>query len=116
MSERPRFVAAGQGGAQPNISQQILKAWLVRVPPPDQQHEICRRVASAFIWLDRVAHEHAQATRLLDHLDQALLAKAFRGDLVPQDAADEPAAALLARIRAERAGAASPTRKRKARA
>ena len=33
-----------------------------------------------------------------------LLAKAFRGELVPQDPHDEPAAALLERIRTERAG------------
>jgi type I restriction enzyme S subunit len=37
-----------------------------------------------------------------DRLKQATLAKAFRGELVPQDPNDEPAAALLERIRAER--------------
>lgn len=36
-------------------------------------------------------------------LTQSILAKAFRGELVPQDPADEPASVLLARIRAERA-------------
>ena len=35
-------------------------------------------------------------------LRQSILKKAFAGELVPQDPADEPAAALLARIRAER--------------
>ena len=34
--------------------------------------------------------------------DQSILAKAFRGELVPQDPNDEPAAVLLDRIRAER--------------
>jgi type I restriction enzyme, S subunit len=42
------------------------------------------------------------ARKLTDHLDQAILSKAFRGELVPQDAADEPASVLLNRIRAER--------------
>jgi type I restriction enzyme, S subunit len=37
-----------------------------------------------------------------DRLDQATLAKAFRGELVPQDPNDEPAAALLERIHAEK--------------
>jgi type I restriction enzyme S subunit len=40
-------------------------------------------------------------------LRQAILKKAFAGELVPQDPTDEPAAALLARIRAERAVAAA---------
>ena len=38
----------------------------------------------------------------MDHLDQAVLAKAFRGELVPQDPNDEPASVLLERIRAVR--------------
>ena len=38
-------------------------------------------------------------------LRQSILKKAFAGELVPQDPADEPAAALLARIRAEREAA-----------
>ncbi len=39
----------------------------------------------------------------LDQLDQSILAKAFRGELVPQDPNDEPASVLLERIRTERA-------------
>ena len=42
------------------------------------------------------------------------LARAFAGELVPQDPADEPAAVLLARLRAER-GAAAPARGRRRR-
>jgi type I restriction enzyme, S subunit len=42
-----------------------------------------------------------------------LLAKAFRGELVPQDPSDEPAAVLLARIRAAREAAPAKSRQRK---
>jgi len=101
---------------QKTVSQGTLGRILVPVPSIDKQDEVVARIEAAFAWLDKVAHEHAQATRLLDHLDQALLAKAFRGELVSQDPADEPAAKLLARIRAERETAAPATRKRKARA
>ena len=38
----------------------------------------------------------------LSQLNQSILAKAFRGELVPQDPNDEPASVLLERIKAER--------------
>ena len=48
----------------------------------------------------------------LTQLDQSILAKAFRGELVPQDPRDEPASELLARIRTTReAGAATKPKK-----
>ena len=45
--------------------------------------------------------------------DEAILAKAFRGELVPQDPNDEPASVLLERIRAERAAKSVKARGRK---
>jgi len=39
---------------------------------------------------------------MLDKLSQSILAKAFRGELVLQDANDEPASLLLERIKAEK--------------
>lgn len=79
------------------------------------EHSECgaRLFETAFAEIDRLAAEAAAARRLLDRLDQAILAKAFRGELVPQDPADEPAAVLLDRIRAERAVA--PVAKRRGR-
>ena len=44
-----------------------------------------------------------QSEEELDSLDQSILAKALRGELVPQDPNDEPASVLLKRIRTERA-------------
>ena len=41
---------------------------------------------------------------ILSTSDRSILTKAFRGELVPQDPNNEPAAVLLERIRAERAG------------
>ena len=60
--------------------------------------------ASSFLaaWIDRLASEATSARKLIDHLDEAILAKAFRGELVPQDPSEEPASVLLERIRAER--------------
>lgn len=70
-----------------------------------EQEDIVRRVDHGFAWLDKIATEHARAAHLLPKLDQAILAKAFRGELVPQDPNDEPASELLERIKAEREGA-----------
>ena len=56
-----------------------------------------------------MAAEATSARKLIDHLDQAVLAKAFRGELVPQDPNDKSASVLLERIRAERQSA-SPQR------
>jgi type I restriction enzyme, S subunit len=63
---------------------------------------IIRRVEKLFKAIDSIAQDYQKARQLLDRLDQATLAKAFRGELVPQDPNDEPAAALLERIQAER--------------
>jgi type I restriction enzyme S subunit len=77
----------------------------INLPALAEQVEIVRRIDQAFAEIDRLTAEAAAARRLLDRLDQAVLAKAFRGELVPQDPADEPASVLLDQIRAERAAA-----------
>ncbi len=79
-----------------------------------EQAEIVRCIESAFGWLDRVAIDQAAVARLLPKLDAAILAKAFRGALVPQDPNDEPASVLLERIKAERATTAKKGRGRTA--
>ena len=68
---------------------------------PEQQ-EIVRRVESLFALADRIEARLAAAQRQVDTLTPSLLARAFAGQLVPQDPNDEPASALLERIRALR--------------
>lgn len=88
--------------AQKNINLEILAAVRIPVAPLEEQHEIVRRIESAFARIDRLGHEAKRALELVGRLDEAILAKAFRGELVPQEENDEPAEHLLARIRAER--------------
>ncbi|RYB98044.1 restriction endonuclease subunit S [Ciceribacter ferrooxidans] len=90
--------AAGQHG----ISGADLKRLPIPLPSLATQQGIVRRIEAAFVWIDRLASEATSARRLIDKLDQALLGKAFRGELVPQDPEDEPASVLLDRIRTER--------------
>ncbi|SDO70538.1 type I restriction enzyme, S subunit [Aureimonas jatrophae] len=80
--------------------------------PLEEQYEIVRRIETAFARIDRLATEAKRALTLVGKLDEAILAKAFRGELVPQDESDEPASVLLERIRAEQALAPKPKRGR----
>lgn len=72
-----------------------------------------RRLGHALAEIDRMTAEAAAARRLVDRLDQAVLARAFRGELVAQDPVDEPAGVLLDRIRVERTAAPKATRGRR---
>lgn len=105
--------AKTDGVSQSNISASKLKEFSFSVPTIEEQHEIVRRIETAFARIDRLAAEAKRALALLGKLDEAILAKAFRGELVPQDETDEPAEQLLARIRAERAAAPKAKRGRR---
>jgi type I restriction enzyme S subunit len=50
--------------------------------------------------VDTVEKQYKDAKARTNRLTQSILAKAFRGELVPQDDNDEPASELLARIKA----------------
>lgn len=99
-----------------NINAQQLRALIVPRPPLHQQVRLIAEIKLALARADRLEAEAARARALLDRLEAAILARAFRGELVPQDAADEPASALLERIRSERAAAPKAARGRRARA
>jgi len=86
----------------PKINQKALNAVPVPVPGAQEQEEIVRRVESLFTLADKVEEQSRAAKQRTDRLTQSILAKAFRGELVPQDPNDEPASELLKRIQAER--------------
>ncbi len=96
------------------LTQAALMALPIGVPPPAEQAEIVRRVEQLFAIADQLESKNATTRMRIDALTQSLLAKAFCGELVPQDPNDEPASVLLERIRAQRAAAPKPKRGRKA--
>ena len=77
-----------------------------------EQHEIVGRVDQLFAFADQIEARYARAQAHVDKLTRSLLAKAFRGKLVPQDPNDEPASALLARIRIGVNGAEKPSHRK----
>jgi len=86
----------------PKINQPTLISLPIELPPLEEQKEIVRRVEKMFEKIDRMEEEYQQAAKLCDRLEQATLAKAFRGELVPQDPDDEPASVLLEQVKRER--------------
>ena len=86
-----------------SISLSKLRAFPVPVIPPAEQVVLMQRLQQAFLHVDAFEAAWRAASNRLPTLDSAILAKAFRGELVPQDPTDEPASALLERIRAARA-------------
>lgn len=136
-SLREDLLGRGQGVAQQNISQKILKAWPVRLPTIAEQHRIVAKVDELMALCDQLEAARAEREAARDSFTLSTLAKlktsdpetfgeearfalanlapltarldqikqlrqtilnvAVRGKLVVQDAADEPAAALLKR-------------------
>ena len=105
---------------QPNLNLSKIKSTQIPLPPVAEQHEIVRRVDALFALADRIEGEVAGALEHVEALREAVLAKAFRGELVPTEAElarregreYEPASALLERVRAERQGNPPKTRGR----
>ncbi len=96
-----------------NLTQDRLKSLEISLWERPTQVEVVAEIKRQFVKIDRLAAEAAKAQKLLGHLDKRILAKAFAGDLVPQDPTDEPAEALLERIREARAGAGKSARGRR---
>jgi type I restriction enzyme S subunit len=90
------------GSAVPHLFQRDVKEFILEVPPIDEQTEIVRLVEQYFALADTLEKNLSNAKQRVDNLTQSILAKAFKGELVPQDKNDEPADKLLERIKAAR--------------
>lgn len=101
------------------LTQGALNSLPVFLPPEEEQAEIVRKVEQLFTYADQVEQQVKNAQARVNQLTQSILAKAFRGELTEQWRQDNPelisgensAAALLERIKAERA-AATPAKKK----
>jgi type I restriction enzyme S subunit len=97
------------GTAQQYIGIGAISSLPIRFPPLEEQHEIVRRVEALFKLGDIIEKRVALATSRTEKMTQAILAKAFRGELVPTEAelarrerrSYESASELLARIKSE---------------
>jgi len=92
---------AAYGGGKPGLNLANVRELIIGVPGVDEQSEIVRRVEDLFAFADQLELKYKVARENLDKMTRAILAKAFRGELVPQDTNDEPAEKLLELIKSE---------------
>jgi len=95
--EKEEFEVAGINATQ-------LKTLAVLLPTLTEQQEIVRRVESLFAKADQIETSYQKLKIKIEQLPQALLAKAFRGELVEQLPTDGDARELLEQIKLAKAG------------
>lgn len=83
-SQKKDFIAAGQGGAQPNISQRIVKAWPFRFPSLEEQRRIVSVLDDTLERLRRMDEEVQEMERRASVLRRVLLQSAFSGQLTKE--------------------------------
>ncbi|MDF3935514.1 restriction endonuclease subunit S [Pseudomonas citronellolis] len=113
-SGRKKLTELAYGGGKPGLNLSNIRDLAFALPCLEEQTEIVVRVEQLFAFAEQLEAKVAAAQTRIDHLTQSILAKAFRGELVPQDPNDEPASVLLERIQAQRAAAPKAKRGRKA--
>ncbi|NDJ21115.1 hypothetical protein GS682_05550 [Nostoc sp. B(2019)] len=90
------------GSTIKHFTKAAFQKYAIRLTSIEEQTEIILRIHSLFQATEIIQQQYQKAKAKLEQLNQSILAKAFRGELVPQDPDDEPASVLLERIRAER--------------
>ena len=106
LSQKQALMKIGKGGAQPNISQSILKSWPVYLPPTNEQRRIVAKIEELFSELDKGVESLKKARAQFNIYRQAVLKHAFEGKLTAKwreenkDKLEKPEQ-LLARIQQE---------------
>ena len=98
LSQRNGFIAKGGGGAQPNISKEIIVNTFIPLPPLSEQQRIVMEIEKWFALIDQVEQGKADLQNTIKQTKSKILDLAIHGKLVPQDPNDEPAIELLKRI------------------
>ena len=98
LSQRTEFIAKGGGGAQPNISKEIIVSTKIPVPPIEEQYRIVEEIKRLFEFIDLIESNKCDLQNTIKKAKSMILDLAIHGKLVPQNPNDEPASELLKRI------------------
>ena len=102
ISQKENLIKSSKGGAQPNISQTILKQYYIPLPSLPEQHEIVRLIDD-LVARERSAQQAAeQALASIELMKKSILARAFRGELGTNRASEASALELLKQVLAEK--------------
>ena len=82
ISQKNVFIEKGKGGAQPNISQIILKQHPIPLPPLSEQQRIVERIEELFAKLDEAKERLQEVADSFAVRKAAILHKAFSGELI----------------------------------
>jgi type I restriction enzyme S subunit len=84
-SQKRMFVNSGKGGAQPNISQSIIKDWAVSVPPIEEQNRLVTMSDNHQERMRLLEAQITEAQNLLTTLRRSMLNFAFTGQLTKEN-------------------------------
>lgn len=102
---RLQLEQAAYGAGRPGLNLQNLAELVTPLPPAAEQDAIVQRAQELVSRAEHALYDVAVSEQLVRAIRSSILGKAFSGQLVPQDPADEPASVLLERIREEQAAA-----------
>ena len=111
MAEGDGIRRFGEGTTHTTIYFPELLAFHIALPPIEEQRELVRRVDELLGLADSLERRYEDAVSAVAKLTPSVLAKAFRGELVPQDPNDAPAEKMLERVRGERTAGQKQRRK-----
>ena len=98
LSHRDMFIAKGGGGAQPNISKEIIVNTAIPLPPLAEQERIVTEIERWLTLIDQIEQDKTDLQIVIKQAKSKILDLAIHGKLVPQNPNDEPASKLLKRI------------------
>ena len=98
--------AASYGIKMPRAGTETMTSLFVPIPPINEQYRIVSKLKTLNPFINQYADKENHLSSLYElfpeQLKKSILQQAVQGKLVPQDPNDEPASALLERIRAKK--------------